>query len=226
MGDSSKRQLLLLCYHCGNKGLLNVVGEHEKTWDEYDYDEYGRKCGLILAEEMKWSLLECPVCGKVTLFEEYSNSEGEYYDTEEVLYPANRYDSTGVPEFIESSFNAALKVKQIDSAICLLSLRRTLEAICKDKKAEGNNLEKKIEYLINKGVLPSGLEDACWVIRQLGNDAAHADNAVFYTSEVNQVISFVELILEYLYSAPIKMNKLKERIDNMKSKKNNREAIK
>ena len=218
MKDIAKKQILTQCYHCGNKGLLNVLSQHTKEWIDYEYDEYGNDIGVSFREDMKWSLLECAVCGKVTLYEEYSNSVDEYCDMKEILYPLSRYDGIGVPTFIKSAFESALKVKQIDSAICLLSLRRTLEAICKDKNAEGNNLEKKIEHLISKGVLPVGLEDACWVIRQLGNDAAHADKSVFYVDEVNQVISFVELILEYLYSAPIKMSKLKERIDKGKYK--------
>lgn len=210
-----KKQILMQCYHCGNKGLLNVIAQHKDTDTEFAYDEYGNKVGIVFQENMVWSMVSCPVCNMISVYKEYWNS-CEHSKEDTVVYPTSNFNNLGVPKNISKAFEAALKVKQIDSAICLLSLRRTLEVVCKDKGAKGKDLESKIKDLIERGVFPSVFEDACWVIRQLGNNAAHADESIFYTNEVNEVISFVELILEYTYSAPLKMKELRKRIEKQK----------
>lgn len=45
-------------------------------------------------------------------------------------------------------------------------------------------------------------EDACWIIRKLGNEAAHGDNVHYFEYEVEQVITYVSEIINYLYCLP------------------------
>ena len=113
----------------------------------------------------------------------------------------------------KTAFESALKVKNIDTAICALALRRVLEAICKDKGAEGNSLEKMIANMIDREILPGMFDDACWIIRQLGNSAAHADKKVFSMHQVDQTIEFVQNIINYLYTLPVKMKRLRDAIE-------------
>lgn len=89
--------------------------------------------------------------------------------------------------------------------------------ICKEKGAKGNNLEKKIDDLIEKKVLPPMIEDACWIIRQLGNDAAHADKMEVYAYDIEQVIGYVSTIIDYLYSMPYRVGKMKKKIEERKA---------
>lgn len=113
-------------------------------------------------------------------------------------------------------------MKNIDSAICLLSLRRVLEAICKDKGAVGKDLDTMVKDLIAKKLLPDMLDDACWIIRQLGNSAAHADEKVFYKHQVEQTTEFVKAIIDYLYVLPSEIGNLKSRVQNdLNRQKNN-----
>ena len=134
------------------------------------------------------------------------------YTESKTLYPQSAIDTTGVPENIKTAFESALKVKNIDTAICALALRRVLEAICKDKGAEGKDLEKMIVNMIERSILPAMFDDACWIIRQLGNSAAHADKKVFSMHQVDQTIEFVQNIINYLYTLPVKMQKLRSAI--------------
>ena len=90
--------------------------------------------------------------------------------------------------------------------------------ICKEKGAIGANLEKKIDELIEKKVLPPMIGDACWIIRQLGNGAAHADKMDVYSGEVEQVIEYVATIIDYLYAMPYRVGKMKERITERKER--------
>jgi len=84
--------------------------------------------------------------------------------------------------------------------------------IAKDKNATGKTLEDKIESLVERKELPEMLNDACWIIRQLGNSAAHADDVKFHQYDVERVIEYVAVIIEYLYSLPKRLKDTKEKI--------------
>lgn len=75
--------------------------------------------------------------------------------------------------------------------MCRIGLRRVLEAICKDKRAEGKHLSKMVNDLVDKKVLSEMLDDACWVVRQIGNCVAHGDQMDFYRYEVERATEFV-----------------------------------
>lgn len=197
--------LLETCYHCGNKGLLRVLYNHEDTWGGAE----------DLEEEFNWFLLKCPVCGMLSLREDYTNEamidhrQNQFYE-KRIIYPKTKYDFEFAPKSIQRAFESAVKVSKIDTDICLLSLRRTLEMICKDKAAQGKTLELKIQDLVTKNILPATLDDSSWLIRNMGNDAAHAD-AIHYTDyEVEQIIEFVAQIITYLYELPERITRLKK----------------
>lgn len=200
------------CYHCGNKGLLKY--KSTVTWNN-DHIEYNSKGEVILydvIEHIDWDLYECHVCHNPILIRNYTfDAVGE--ETESTMaFPSLPINKDGVPAEIANAFNSAVKTKGIDSAICLLSLRRVLEMIAKDKGAKGNTLEDKIANLVDGQMLPEMLNDACWIIRQLGNDAAHADDIKFYKYDVERVIEYVAVIIEYLYSLPKRIKDTKNKI--------------
>ena len=80
--------------------------------------------------------------------------------------------------------------------------------------ADGNDLPEMIKDLVDKKILPEMLDDACWVIRQLGNCAAHADDIDFYKYEVERTTEFVGAIIDYLYILPNKINTFKLSVEN------------
>ncbi len=64
--------------------------------------------------------------------------------------------------------------------------------------------------MVQKNILPATLDDSSWLVRNMGNDAAHAD-AIRYTEyEVEQIIEFVEQIITYLYELPERITILKK----------------
>lgn len=179
------------------------------------YDELGNVIDCELREHFDWLLLSCPVCKKVTLLEEYNDEcSRDYYTSVETLYPQSTIDYTGVPEEIKNAFESAMKVKNIDAAVCSLALRRVLEAICKERGAEGKNLEAMIKNMIDRNILPKMLDDACWIVRQLGNSAAHGDNKCFSLRQVDQTIVFMQNIINYLYALPEKMKEMRSEIQS------------
>ena len=73
-----------------------------------------------------------------------------------------------------------------------------------------------IDDLIEKNILSPAFADACWIIRQMGNSAAHADKTTIYAYQVDQVIEYVSTIINYLYSMPFRVSKLKKKVEEEK----------
>lgn len=209
---------LQTCYHCGNTGLMRIEHTHEYDFSTPILNELGELIEIEPDDRLRWQLLSCPVCHKVTLWEKTSDIILEY-SYSKILYPVSTLDYSGVPEEIKTAFESALKVKRIDTAICALALRRVLESICKERGAEGKTLDLMIKDMISKGILPPMFDDACWIIRQLGNSAAHADKKVFSLHQVDQTIEFIQNIIFYLYTLPVKVQMLRKDIEAEKEKK-------
>lgn len=203
---SRRGTIIETCYHCGNTGRQDILHLHKQSWGGRPEELY---------EEFNWLVLKCPTCGMISLKEDYTNEamvdvHGEQFFEESIVYPKTKFHFRYTPKSIQRAFESAVKVSKIDPAICLLSLRRTLEMICKNKNAQGNSLEAKIKDLANRNILPATLDDSSWLIRMMGNDAAHADDINYTDYEVEQIIEFVEIIITYLYELPNRIDKLKE----------------
>ncbi len=85
---------------------------------------------------------------------------------------------------LENSWLLPYRVRQIYretySALCngmpiltAIGVRALVEAVCKEKGAEGHNLEERIDSLVTRGVLTRGGAEILHKARFLGNEAAH-----------------------------------------------------
>ncbi len=216
-----KELKLLTCYHCGNTGLMRLEGIYQTKQGGPICDDGGNIVDYDPVERINWQLLSCPVCHEATLYKETFNEEYGYTDTTEQCFPqVTVHNDASIPEHIRQAYEAALKVKNIDAPLCLIGLRRVLEAICKEKGAEGKDLSKMVKDLVDKKILPEMLDDACWVVRQLGNSAAHADQTDFYKYEVERTTEFVGAIIDYLYVLPHRIARFKRNVeDKLKDEK-------
>lgn len=197
-----KFQELLYCFHCGNETLMPLLAEGKN--ENYDADGIG--------DEYVWYIFLCPVCQRITLKEYYRFSEDYDFDgkkiwSSKILYPQINTD-TKLPPKIRNAYEAALKVRNIDGAICALSLRRTLEMICKDQGEEEGDLYNKLKRLSERNIMPPLLSDMATILRNLGNIAAHADDVEFPPDIVNSIIEFTRVILDYIYILPDKLAKI------------------
>lgn len=201
--------IIQICHHCGNKGSLEIMGTYFST--EYESTvENGKEIVFPLIRS-DWYLLRCPVCEKATLYEILGEPDlGRWADNCYVRYPSDNVDYLNVPGEIKSAFEAAKRTIGIDYGICLLSLRRTLEMICKFEGATGKTLDAKITNLVSDKKLPPMIEDILYIIRISGNDGAHADIIHLSESQVRDVMNFVGTIINYLYSMPERVSILKE----------------
>ena len=218
--DISKEEIIK-CFHCGNETPMLKVGEYfwgscEMRFSDFEFFH-------------KYELFACPVCHKVTLQETYgdelmidcdSQGKAKYYETKNILFPLNNMDSNSVPQKIKEAYEAALKTKGIDKYVCLLALRRTLELMLKDKGAVKWGLEKKIEEIAAKGLLPDVLQKASAGTKLLGDTAAHDKELQIDQYDVETMAEFIGFIIDYLYIIPDKISTYKKRIDKKINSKN------
>jgi len=208
------KQKILKCYHCGNETLMNIVGNHEERWDE----------GFPYEGIEEYEMCICPVCKGVTLvcgvWQERARKITSKVIKEEYLFPALTLKENYIPNNVKDAFESAIKTKEIDKAICLIALRRTLEIICIEKNAQGNNLRHKIEYLSNIGILPPALKHASIITKTYGNMGAHENNVTITNQDLEKIFDFVRYLLDYLYVLPEKINEIQQKMDTLKTAPN------
>lgn len=200
-GFPTKR--IVFCSSCGNKGMMEEVASFDHVVG--GVDEHGL---AYLDFTELYQLFCCPICDNVILMNTlYDGPDDDiHYFDPEYCYQHITTDFLGVPEKIKTAFESACATKGIDSAICVLSLRRTLEMICKDKNAVGDNLKKKIDDLVSRSVLPSAMADVCTVVRRYGNEGAHGDELKLSSIELDHIIRYVSTVIEYTYSLPLRVS--------------------
>lgn len=130
-------------------------------------------------------------------------------------YPieAIEFDSTAVPGKIVKTFEEALLCHQVEAdTASAMMIRRTLEELCDDQGATGDNLKERIALLGKKITVPKELIDAADELRLLGNDAAHVeakDFAEIGTNELEVAIQFTKDLLRSTYQLADLLDRLR-----------------
>lgn len=205
---SDKTSKVLLCYHCGNKTYMDKV---------QDFTAEAEAFFPLDNEQRRWDIYYCHVCSDITIEKRtwgpLSNGTRKLKDLK-IIYPVSRSErgSNNIPSDVLGAFEAAHKVRHIDGAVCALALRRTLEKLCKDMGETKGDLYEKLNGLSQKNILPPILGEAAYVLRKLGNAAAHADEKDFPEHVVTALIDFTQTILDYVYNLPQKLKKIQGEI--------------
>ena len=201
----------LQCGHCGNIARMEHVAEYSQT-KEYSDDN----SSLQWEAGAVFELLVCPACQGVTLRRYYYH---EIRDPEEwpldVLYPQPEKAPSGLPAKIEAAYQEAARVKNVPNAYAVL-LGRLLEMVCEDRQAVGNTLARKLDNLADRGEIPGPLAEIAHNLRGLRNIGAHAGSVDLTAAEIPLLDDLCRAVLEYVYSAPHLVERVKKRLDEMK----------
>jgi len=109
------------------------------------------------------------------------------------------FDATNLPPQILACLEEAIKCHASSCyRAAALMVRRTLEEMCVERGASGNNLKAKIENLRSAIVISKDLLDAADELRLLGNDAAHIEAQTYDAIEAEEVEVAIELTKELL----------------------------
>ena len=168
-----------------------------------------------------YTILKCPACAKVNIVFYYwhdlmDEDDSISYDT---IFPADKDTPIGLPDNILKAFKAAEKVRSIDINAYVILLRRLLEMVCLDRKAEGDTLALMLKDLASKNEIPNKLVNVAKGLKDFGNIGAHASIGELSEEEVPIVAALSSAILEYIYSAPHLAAIAEEKLKAIKSKK-------
>lgn len=140
-----------------------------------------------------------------------------------ITYPPLRlaFDKSNVPETVAASLDEAITCHANGCyTAAAIMIRRTLEAICEDKGFTEGSLHSRLQSLAAHIVLPKELIDAMFVLKVLGNDAAHIRAKLYDTIEEEDVSVAIDLtkeIIKALYQYDWLLSKLK-RLSERKSR--------
>lgn len=208
--------VILTCQDCGNKAPMKLLNKYERE----------EIIELSINEEAKFydifEFFECPVCKGYQLYFTQWNTEDSFYQdidvyyNGKVLYPPNeQVYLPRLPSNVRNAYESALDVRNKDYAICIMAVRRTLEMVCKDQGAINGLLHQKLNHLQQKNILPPLMGDISKIIKDLGNMAAHADDVSFDKTMVDNLFTFTNKILEYIYILPVEMDRARKEITLM-----------
>ena len=131
------------------------------------------------------------------------------------------FDKENIPEKVLNAFEEGIKCHSNNCFIAsAIMIRKTLEEICIDRGANGQNLYKKLQDLGTKILIPQELLNGMDELRLLGNDAAHIEAQTFSEigkEEIEVSLEFAKEILKAVYQYEnllTKLRKLKEKNQN------------
>ncbi len=204
------------CGNCGNISSMEEVGRFEDCEEEFDEDgqPWGYSGTIYIGAR-------CPACKVLNIV---SHDWADWLDSDEfinyeVLHPKQAKYPLGLPEEILRTYKAAEKIKSDDPGSYAMLLRRLLELVCKNRNAEGNNLQSKLKDLADKNEIPEKLASIAQNLRMFGNIGAHPYAGDLKEREIPIVSALANAILEYIYSAPYLANIAEKRLKIYNRKK-------
>jgi hypothetical protein len=146
-------------------------------------------------DDASMKIYECPFCSKPTIFADGRQLPGAAFGA----------DVAAVPNDIDSLYREARQCMSVSGyTSAVMDCRKLLMNIAVDKGAPANqNFIDYINYFETKGYIPPGSKG--WVdhIRTKGNEANH-EIKLMTQAEAEELISFVEMLLRFIYEYPAK----------------------
>ena len=187
----------LTCPSCKQNGSFERVAEnvHDAWIVELIVHNEGNP---RLHEKVNIGMRRCPntECNAI-IFVARDNRSGTVLDA----YPKTyiEFDTTNVPENLVSTLQEAIICTAEDCHVAAaIMIRRTLEELCSDKGAAGDDLKQRLQDLANKIILPNELLDAAHDLRLLGNDAAHVEAKTYDVVGKDELLIAIELTKELI----------------------------
>jgi hypothetical protein len=201
------------CRHCGKTVSMRIL-KRVSDMETQEVDGFGGySSGMI------YDLLKCPKCDEVSL---QGGFYGDHMDSSdfqtETIYPPLKAGIPGLPPPVQMEYDAARAVAAISPNAFGVLIGRTLDAVCADRKAEGETLFARLNDLAKKHEIPAKLADMAHGLRQLRNVGAHADLGSLTAEEIPVLDALCTAVLEYVYKAPRLLALVEERLKNLKTK--------
>ena len=192
---------------------MEIVAKHSEV-DSHD-DE---RTSITWDSGYFFELAKCPACFDVVLQKGYWHSATMDVPEYEVLYPSHPIEvPRGLPEPIAQEYSDALKIRSINVNGYGAMLRRILDMICENQKAEGKYLANKINNLGYKCGIPESLVKLASQLKDLGDIGAHPSLGALTEAEIPVLDNLTRAIAEYVYTAPLLAREAREQLSRLKS---------
>lgn len=205
-------KIRITCSNCGGAPTNHLVlQEYRHKWSNDDACIYG---------ETAYQVCQCAGCDEVRFRMESSCSEDQDPDTgentiREAVYPEIPKGKREPISLIELPSSIARIYKEVvvafNAGAFILAgggLRAIVEAICQDKDVPGNNLEQKINQLVEQKLLAAAQADLLHEERYIGNAALH-EIVSPSGRDVIDGLEIIETLLSTLYVLPGKAERLR-----------------
>lgn len=162
-------------------------------------------------------IIQCQGCKSISFRILSTNSEEYYYDERdephhiesEKLYPPRLegrqglgHEAAYLPHEVRQIYGETATALSVQAPILAgIGLRALLEQVCKEKNADGGDLFKKIDSLVEKRVLTPASAAILHKIRTLGNAAAH-EVKPHTERQLSLAMDIVEHLLKDVYILP------------------------
>lgn len=189
------------CRLCRQSTRHRVITNVEKT-DTFNGTEH----------VAHFQTIECRGCTSLSLVFRWKPITAKEWFTE--IYPKVLRDRGSLPSVkalpteVSKIYLETLAALSNDAPVLAgIGLRATVEAVCKDKKAAGSNLQLQIDNLVAQGVITADAAQILHSLRFMGNAAAHEMRA-HTNEELITALDIVEMLLKNVYILPKFVEKL------------------
>jgi Domain of unknown function (DUF4145) len=202
----------LQCPHCSNKTRQKIIANYSQVESHED-----SRSGVSWDAGPIWKLALCPACSSVSLlrFDFHDGFEPDEWKIS-IVFPSLEKVPIGLPIEVGRAYQAAQKVRDIDSNAFAVILGRVIDIICIDKGAKGDSLYRRLTSLAESGEIPGRLAEMAHQLRQLRNIGAHADLGDLTPDEVPVLDALCNAVLEYVYTVPQLIEQVEQRLQVLK----------
>ncbi len=204
-----------LCNHCNNATSHQLIVDGGVNKTTYVIKDGEKK--EEIKEPFTYFFVRCDTCGEYSLLgcfnDQFSNPKLADIP---VLFPKSNELDLSVPQNIRKVYETASQIKNTIPDAFAGQIRKAIEYLTKDKNAEGKNLALQLKSLVDMGILPAALNEMTTIIRELGNLGVHAKDQAVTLQDAQDLDDFFRFIVEYVYVAPAKIERVKFNLDRQK----------
>lgn len=190
--DSPPVTFAARCPGCSESAIIEVVAEWDLTPGPED-----------AWEPHNWTVGKCQSCASPSLLiSEWDQGEwSSGWSPRRQVWPETARSLPGaVPKPIRDTYDEAQRCLTVSSYTgAALLARRVVEGICAHLNAQGRTLHDKLQFLKDDGVLDERLHQWSSLVKDIGNEGAHDTSDLVTREDAEEVLSFVEALLDYLY---------------------------
>lgn len=206
----------ILCPSCAR------VTNHEIAWKAKEKKVEDDEIGIW--ESTSYDVLQCLGCETVSLRREYMFSEdlnmrhinGEWIAFPNVtMWPKTSHrmlkqkQFSTIPPEIRRIYQETIDAYNLElPTLCAAGIRAIIERVCNNNDIKENDLEKKINSLLERGIITKIVAEGLHENRILGNTALH-ESKLFGDEELTTAINLIESLLEMMYETKNRTSLLK-----------------